>query len=114
MVTFQCKNKTPCPNGGKSKLRVIWGKVTRIHGNSGALRAKFARSLPAYAMGRRIRIVSIGFSCDAKWCHVCVINKREEGILVIGNILVYDLLGYYLSIYLLSALALVLYCKIVI
>ena len=95
MGILQCKNKTPCPLGGKSKLRVIWGKVTRIHGNSGALRAKFARSLPAYAMGRRVRIVSIGLSHVAKrlLIPVCVMSRREDGEYWFRNNVISDLFG---------------------
>ena len=55
---FQAKNKTPVPGKSeKSNLRVIWGKVTRTHGNAGSIRAKFAKNLPPTAMGRRVRIM---------------------------------------------------------
>jgi len=55
---YRAKTKTRIARRNTmSRLRVIWGKVTRAHGNSGAVRAKFVRNLPSTAMGRRVRIM---------------------------------------------------------
>ncbi|SPN96959.1 probable 60S ribosomal protein L33-A [Cephalotrichum gorgonifer] len=40
-----------------TKIRVIWGKVCRPHGNSGVVRAQFTRPLPSRSFGASVRIM---------------------------------------------------------
>ena len=52
------KSRVPgAPNQHKNRLRAMWGKVVRIHGNSGSVRAQFKRNLPPNAMGKTVRVM---------------------------------------------------------
>ncbi|SBS85927.1 60S ribosomal protein L35ae, putative [Plasmodium malariae] len=39
------------------KIKCIWGKVCRTHGNSGVIRARFKTHIPPKAFGDRVRIL---------------------------------------------------------
>jgi len=41
-----------------SKYRVLWGRVTRPHGNAGVVRAKFQRNVTPKSFGATVRVVS--------------------------------------------------------
>lgn len=43
--------------GENSKWRTIWGKIVSVHGDSGVVRARFAKNLPPNGMGNAVRVM---------------------------------------------------------
>lgn len=41
----------------KPRKRIIWGRITRHHGDNGVVQAKFRHNLPAESFGRQCRIM---------------------------------------------------------
>ena len=39
------------------KFRTIWGRISRSHGNTGAVIARFAKNLPPRAIGSTLRVM---------------------------------------------------------
>jgi large subunit ribosomal protein L35Ae len=66
-VAFVYKAKNARLNRVTKKMthyRVLWGKITRPHGNSGCVRAQFKTNLPAKAMGATVRVVRVPLFFD--------------------------------------------------
>lgn len=40
-----------------TNLRVMWGKVTRPHGNNGVMRSAFRKNIPPRAFGAKCRVM---------------------------------------------------------
>uniref|UniRef100_A0A0E0L5J9 Ribosomal protein L35A n=1 Tax=Oryza punctata TaxID=4537 RepID=A0A0E0L5J9_ORYPU len=55
-IAYVYKAKT---KSSGSTIRCIWGKVTRPHGNSGVVRAKFRSNLPPTSMGKKVRWIPL-------------------------------------------------------
>eukprot|EP00930_Biecheleria_cincta_P015465 TRINITY_DN1289_c1_g3_i1.p1 TRINITY_DN1289_c1_g3~~TRINITY_DN1289_c1_g3_i1.p1 ORF type:complete len:125 (+),score=20.44 TRINITY_DN1289_c1_g3_i1:66-440(+) len=53
-VAYVYKAKKEVKN---SNFRVMWGKVRRAHGQSGVVRAKFAKNIPPKAFGAPCRVM---------------------------------------------------------
>jgi large subunit ribosomal protein L35Ae len=53
--TKRCVRWSKAP-ARRSNTRAVWGRVVKPHGGSGSVRVKFGSSVPASALGKRLRV----------------------------------------------------------
>ncbi len=53
---YSFSRQAPKAADGK-KFRVVWGRIRRVHGSNGTVRASFASNLPPRAMGATLRVM---------------------------------------------------------
>ncbi|KAF8311454.1 60S ribosomal protein L33-A-like protein [Clavulina sp. PMI_390] len=53
-VAYVYKTKTEVRG---THVRVIWGRITKTHGNSGVVKGKFKHNLPPHSFGASIRVM---------------------------------------------------------
>lgn len=68
---------------GGSRIRVIWGRVTRPHGNSGVVKSKFRKNLPPSSFGASVRVVCLSSSrrLHAHCCRCCTLQTFKNSCL---------------------------------
>lgn len=78
-VAFVYRGKKKDEKG--SNIRAIWGKITRSHGNSGCVKAKFDVNLPPKAFGAQVRVVRQNSSTPTEYIRVIAMRPlpRDTG-----------------------------------
>ncbi len=57
VIVYKAKTAKRGKDGRISRTRTVWGKIVNIHGNSGVVRAKFAKNVNPEWFGSPVRVM---------------------------------------------------------